>query len=78
MNPLNNCTSPLKIVLGSGMMQGYKCSKGGDQSGLYVDKEVANELLLALQEAKTHFTQENMPVLWKQINTAIANATKES
>lgn len=51
---MNNCKSPLKLTWYEEAWQ-YKVNKPRDQSGEYVDKRVADELLAACEWAKEQF-----------------------
>ena len=51
---MNNCKTPLRISM-SEHINGYKVSKPQDQSGEYVDKKIADELLEACKWAKDQF-----------------------
>lgn len=74
----NNINSPLVLSF----KDDYKVNKLGDQSGEYVSKEIANELLNTLKDAQVLLREihgkgfeewiENM-----EINRIIENATHE-
>ena len=75
---MNNCKNPLKLTWHEEVNQ-YKVNKPEDQSGLYVDKAIADLLLAALQNLKARY-QPIDPVFnldylpW--VNDAIDKATK--
>lgn len=52
---MNNCKNPLKLTYSPQLLVGYKVSKPNDQTGEYVDKKVADELLSACEWAKAQF-----------------------
>jgi hypothetical protein len=52
---MNNCKNPLKLTYSRQLFVGYKVSKPNDQTGEYVDKKVADELLSACEWAKEQF-----------------------
>ena len=52
---MNNCKEPLKLTYSPQLFVGYKVSKPNDQTGEYVDKKVADELLAACEWAKEQF-----------------------
>lgn len=68
----NNCKYPLKLS----WTNCYKVNKPLDQSGLYVDKQIADDLLNALIDLKERCEKNdpefNLPI----VNDAINNATK--
>jgi len=51
---MNNCKTPLKLTTPE-TFEGYKVNKPNDQTGEYVDKEIADELLEACQWAIEQF-----------------------
>lgn len=52
---MNNCKDPLKLTYSQQLFVGYQVSKPNDQTGEYVDKKVADELLSACEWAKEQF-----------------------
>lgn len=73
-NIKNNCTTPLKLTWDSVSNQ-YKVNKPDDQSGEYVDKSVANDLLLHLLHLKQICEEEIPEFNIPDLNKAIDNAT---
>jgi len=49
---MNNCKNPLRLSFHN---QEYRVNKPGDQDGEYVDKAIADELLLACEWAVIQF-----------------------
>lgn len=47
---MNNCKSPLKLTFSPQLFVGYKVNKPNIETCELVDKEIADELLKALQE----------------------------
>lgn len=74
----NNCASPLILTINAGFIPGYKTNKSGDQSGEYVDKAIADDLLAALIEATNFMSSENAKNVWNQIKKACDNAQRET
>lgn len=72
---LNNCALPLILTLDA---DGYKVNKLYDQSGEYVDKKIADELLAALKLAVEIFEDAIIKIddlTLIKIISAIAHAT---
>ena len=73
---MNNCRTPLQLKWDTDTNQ-YKVNKSEDQSGLYVSKKVADDLLIALADLRARCMVDdpefNLPIA----NEAIDNALKE-
>lgn len=72
----NTCANPLKLSRNDTVFQ-YKVNKPQDQSGLYVDKAIADALLKELQELKARILTTDPDFNIPSLNEAIANALKK-
>jgi hypothetical protein len=73
-NMTNNCKNPLRLRWKEVEWQ-YKVNKPLDQSGEYVDKHIADELLNALISLKDKLPQDDATL--KKVNYAIKLATQD-
>lgn len=71
----NTCGNPLKLTWHSSEWQ-YKVNKPLDQSGLYVDKEIADALLFELIALRNRIEQDDSDFNIPSLNLAIENAQK--
>jgi hypothetical protein len=67
---LNNCKHPLQLS----WTDQYKVNKPLDQSGLYVDKQIADDLLNALINLKDRCEKNDPEFNLPMVNDAINNA----
>lgn len=72
---MNNVTLPLKLTYNPQLFVGYKVNKPLDQSGEYVDKKVADNLLQALIELRKRCEQCDAEFNMPFVNEAIEQAT---
>ena len=72
---MNNCRTPLQLKWDTDTNQ-YKVSKPEDQSGLYVSKKVADDLLIALGELRARCMIDDPEFNIPSVNEAIDNAIK--
>lgn len=73
---MNNCRFPLQLKWDYVTNQ-YKVNKPEDQSGLYVSKKVADDLLNALADLRARCMIDDPEFNIPSINEAIDNAIKE-
>ena len=73
---MNNCRTPLKLRWDNISGQ-YKVNKPDDQSGLYVSKKVADDLLEALCDLRARCMMDDPEFNIPDVNDAIDNAIKE-
>lgn len=73
---MNNCKNPLKLKWNNTINQ-YVVTKPGDQSGYYVDKMYADDLLRALVNLKERCEKNDPEFNLPFVNEAINNATKK-
>jgi len=79
---MNNCRTPLQLKWDADTNQ-YKVNKPEsfqnhkDQSGLYVSKKVADDLLIALGDLRARCMADDPEFNIPSINEAIDNALKE-
>jgi uncharacterized protein YcgI (DUF1989 family) len=71
----NTINNPLKLSWKEQEWQ-YKVNKPLDQSGEYVDKAIANDLVVALQKCLNEFNFSNSQWLLKEVDSVIRNATQ--
>ena len=70
---MNNITSPLKLTWKEQEWQ-YKTNKPHDQSGEYVDKQIADNLLSALENLVEHHLSKDREYI-NEAKMAIKQAT---
>ena len=73
---MNNCKTPLVLKWDNDTNQ-YKVNKPEDQSGLYVSKKVADDLLIALADIRARIMIDDPDFNFPSINEAIDNSLKE-
>ena len=73
---MNNCRTPLELRWHDFSGQ-YKVNKAEDQSGQYVSKKVADDLLEALCDLRARCMMDDPEFNIPSINEAIDNALKE-
>lgn len=73
---MNNCRTPLQLKWDADTNQ-YKVNKPEDQSGLYVSKKVADDLLIALGDLRARCMADDPEFNIPSVNEAIDNALKE-
>jgi hypothetical protein len=74
---MNNCRTPLKLKWDGIVTNQYKVNKPNDQSGLYVSKKVADDLLNALCDLRARCLADDSEFNLPIANEAIDNALKE-
>lgn len=71
---MNNCRTPLQLKWDTNTYQ-YKANKPEDQSGRYVSKKIADDLLIALIDLRDRCMvgdpEFNIPSVNEAINNAI-------
>jgi hypothetical protein len=73
---MNNCRTPLSLNWDNNANQ-YKVNKSENQSGLYVSKKVADDLLEALADLRDLCMSDDPEFNIPSVNEAIDNAIKE-
>jgi hypothetical protein len=70
----NTCENPLKLTYSKQFLVGYKVNKPSDQSGEYVDKKIADDLLKALINLRERCTKHDSEFNMPELNDAITSA----
>jgi hypothetical protein len=75
---MNNCKTPLELTWndGAGSNKTYKVNRTENQTGLYVSKKVADDLLTALADLRARCMIDDPEFNIPSVNEAIDNAIK--